>query len=205
MNAGRKRAFDKEEALDKAMRVFWASGYAGTTLSDLTAALGINRPSLYAAFGNKEQLFNASVEHYMARYGAPNWRRLTEPPDAPLENRLKAYLYSIVDLVTAADSPHGCLFVKSSCESGGTAMPEDTTAVLQDMGQESEKALVNFLKAEKLRGELSRDARVKDIAGYLLSVMYGLSVLAKREKSKKELRAVVDTAMQALRTGNPVS
>lgn len=200
MAAGRKRGFDKAEALDKAMRAFWASGYAGTSIRDLTAALGINKPSLYAAFGNKEQLFNAAIEHYMAHYGAPKWSELTEPADAPLETRLRAYLYSIIDLITGTESPPGCLFVKSSCESGSASMPDDITTALQEMGHASEEALIRFLNAEKRRGGLSKDARAKEIADYILSVMYGLSVLAKRKKSKRELRAIVDTALHAVPT-----
>jgi AcrR family transcriptional regulator len=64
MTAGRRRSFDEAQALETAMRVFWRRGYQGTSLSDLTAALGINKPSLYAAFGNKEQLFARALAHY---------------------------------------------------------------------------------------------------------------------------------------------
>lgn len=198
MNAGRKRTFDKQEALDKAMRVFWASGYAGTSLSDLTTALGINKPSLYAAFGNKEQLFRAAVEHYMAHYGAPHWRKLLEPTDAPLAERLRTFLYGIVDLVKGGESPRGCLYVKSSCELGGGSMPEDLTSALQGMGRNDEKALLNFLNSEKLRGGLPTDADTPAIATYLQSVMYGLSVLATRDTSKRSLRSVADTAVRAI-------
>ncbi len=198
MTAGRKRAFDKQEALDEAMRVFWAKGYSGTSVSELTSALGINKPSLYAAFGNKEQLFKASLEHYMRVYGAPNWQKLFEPIDAPLQERLKAYLYGIIDLVSDPDLPKGCLFVKSTCESGSQAMQKNITAVLNGIGQESEKTLVALFNKEKLSGNLPKTANVKQLATYLMSVMYGIGVLAKNGHSKKSLRSAAQLAIQVV-------
>jgi TetR/AcrR family transcriptional regulator, copper-responsive repressor len=198
MNAGRKRAFDKTEALDKAMRVFWENGYAGTSMSDLTAALGINKPSLYAAFGNKEQLFEAAMQHYMAHYGTPLQQRLTTPPDTPLPERLRCYLHGIIDLVTDKESPKGCLFVKSSCESGGAALPEEINRSLQEMGLASERFLLERLESEQRHGQLPGNARLQDLAAYLMSVIYGLSVMARRGKTKPELEAVVETAIRAL-------
>jgi AcrR family transcriptional regulator len=198
MNAGRKRAFDKQEALDKATRVFWENGYAGTSILQLTSALGINKPSLYAAFGNKEQLFAAAMEHYLDQYAAPNLQHLTEPADAPLKDRLKAYLIGIIDLISDCESPKGCMFVKSSCESGGAGVPDDITNSLQDMGMANEIALSNLLEAEKQKGQLPENTQVNDITSYLLSVIYGLTVLVRREKTNEELRAVAEMSIQAI-------
>ena len=170
MNAGRKRSFCKEAALDKAMRVFWENGYAGTSLAHLTEALGINKPSLYAAFGNKEQLFAAAMEHYMEKYAAQNMDRLINPPEAPLKDRLRAYLAGIIDVICDCDSPKGCMFVKSSCESGSVAIPGEIESSLNDMGLANEKALYTALEAEKQRVQLPEDSSVQDITGYLLSV-----------------------------------
>ena len=197
VSAGRKRAFDKAEALDKAMRVFWNNGYSGTSLKDLTEALGINKPSLYAAFGNKEQLFAKALEHYLSGYGAPLLDLLTHPEDAPFGERLRAYLRGIVGLVTESESPQGCLYVKSCCESGGAAMPEDMSASLQGMGLATEQALIERLVSEQERGQLSPQADPKEIAGYLLSLMYGLTVLARRGNPRKELEAIVDFSIAA--------
>ena len=200
MNVGRKRAFDKAEALETAMRVFWDKGFNGTSLTDLTAALGINKPSLYAAFGNKEQLFATALEYYMTEYGAPLLQRLTEPTDAPFSERLRAYLFGIIDMVSDSASPKGCLFVRSSCESGGAAVPDEISAMLKDIGLASERNLTKLLKAEQRRGQLPPGAEPKAIAGYLLSVIYGLSVLARRGKPRKELRTIADTAVRVLPT-----
>ena len=198
MSAGRRREFDKQEALDKAMRVFWESGYAGSSVSDLTTALGINKPSLYAAFGNKEQLFRSAVDHYMADYGAPLWQRLLEPADAPLAERIKAYLYGIADLVSAKDSPQGCLFVKSSCEAGSHAMPEDIANALLAQAKATEKRLTVFLTEERSRGNLAAGAETKQLARYLLSVMYGFGVLVKNGGTRRSLRSVADLAASVI-------
>lgn len=198
MKAGRKRTFDKTEALDKAMRVFWLNGYSGTSVNDITEALGINKPSLYAAFGNKEQLFATALDHYMSQYGAPLLERLTQPADAPLTVRMRAYLLGIVNLVSNKESPKGCLFVRSSCESGSAAMPKDVSISLHDMGLIAEQALTEFLEAEQKQGQLLPSANPRDIAGYLLSVMYGLSVLARRGKIRKELDKIVEFTIDTL-------
>ncbi|MES9968393.1 MAG: TetR/AcrR family transcriptional regulator [Candidatus Thiodiazotropha sp.] len=198
MSAGRRRTFDKSEALDMAMRVFWENGYSGTSMSDLTEALGINKPSLYAAFGNKEQLFETALNHYMSHYGAPIFERLKEPADAPLSERIRSYMLGIIDVINNRQSPKGCLFVKSCCEAGSTAIPDDISLSLQAMRQANERLLTKVVESEQKRGCLSETAKPKDIAEYLLSVLYGLTVQVKQGKSRKELVRIVDIAINAL-------
>ncbi|MET0063378.1 MAG: TetR/AcrR family transcriptional regulator [Candidatus Thiodiazotropha endolucinida] len=198
MSAGRKRTFEKSDALDKAMRVFWEHGYAGTSVSDLTEVLGINKPSLYSAFGNKEQLFTTALEHYMSHYGAPLLERLTQPADLPFADRVRAYMLGIVDLINSDDSPKGCLFVKSCCEAGSSALPEDISLSLQEMRQVNAQLLTKAVQAEQKRGLLLQTAKPRDIAEYLLSVLYGLSVLARQGKSRRELVRIVNVAITAL-------
>jgi len=104
----------------------------------------------------------------------------------------------IIDVICDCESPKGCMFVKSSCESGSAAIPGEIESSLNDMALANETALSDTLKAEKLRGQLPDNARVQDITGYLLSVTYGLTVLAGRGKTKEELRAVADIAVNTL-------
>ena len=198
MNAGRKRSFCKEQALDKAMHVFWENGYAGTSVAQLTSALGINKPSLYAAFGNKEQLFATAMEHYMDEYADQIQGRLTNPPDAPLKERLNSYLSGIIEMICDRESPKGCMFVKSSCESDSVAMSDEIRSSLKDMGLASEIALSELLEAEKLQGQLPADTQVQVITGYLLSVTYGMTVLAGRGQTKEELKAVAEMAVNLI-------
>lgn len=190
MNAGRKRAFDKEEALTKAIQVFWENGYSGTSLTDLTAALGINKPSLYAAFGNKEQLFKAALDHYVCDARAA-FLCLINSSDIPLKARLKTFLYGMIDRVTDCESPKGCLFVKTACESGGVAIPDEITTLLRDMELRMETQLTGLFEAE-----LPEGSQVHNITLYIQLLMSGLSVQAKRGKSSDELKAVADIALQ---------
>ncbi|MES9990853.1 MAG: TetR/AcrR family transcriptional regulator [Candidatus Thiodiazotropha sp.] len=198
MGAGRKRTFDKSDALDKAMRVFWRNGYSATSVTDLTEALGINKPSLYAAFGNKEQLFGAALEHYTSHYGAPILQRLTEPAEAPVSERIKAYMLGITDLVSNKATPKGCFIVKSNCEAGGGDIPDDISLLLQTMRSAHQQTLRKVIATEQERGLLAQTEKPGDIAEYLLSVLYGISVLARQGKSRKELHKVVDIAISAL-------
>ncbi|MEW8239758.1 MAG: TetR/AcrR family transcriptional regulator, partial [Candidatus Thiodiazotropha taylori] len=154
MSVGRKRSFDKSEALDKAMRLFWENGYSGTSVSDLTQQLGINKPSLYAAFGNKEKLFQSALERYMACYAAPLLEQLTRPDEQPLAERIRHYMSNIIELVSNKTSPKGCLFVKSSCEAGGTGVPEEVTQALQSMGLDTRQVLTSLFEQEQSRGRL---------------------------------------------------
>ncbi|MCU7845139.1 MAG: TetR/AcrR family transcriptional regulator [Candidatus Thiodiazotropha sp. (ex Monitilora ramsayi)] len=180
------------------MRVFWENGYSGTSVNDLTEALGINKPSLYAAFGNKEQLFATALEHYMSHYGTPLIEQLTQPSEAPFTERIRDYMLGIIDLVNNKASPKGCLFVKSSCEAGGTAIPDDVSLTLQAMRSVNEQALRKVIEAEQKRGLLLQTAKPRDLAEYLLSVLYGISVLARQGKSRRELVRVVEIAINAL-------
>src|SRR5579862_265007 len=105
---GRPRAFDLEKALHRAMQVFWRKGYLGTSLSDLTEAMGINRPSLYAAFGNKKALFRRAVERYFQGPATYLQDALKEPTARAVVERL---LHGVVDLVTDPKLPRTCLWV----------------------------------------------------------------------------------------------
>ncbi|MES9860720.1 MAG: TetR/AcrR family transcriptional regulator [Candidatus Thiodiazotropha sp. LLP2] len=198
MSAGRKRAFDKSAALDKAMHVFWENGYSGTSISDLTEALGINKPSLYAAFGNKEQLFTTALEHYKSRYGEPVLEKLTKPADLPLVDRIRTYAQGIVDLVCGKSYPRGCLFVKSSCESGSTGIPDDITSLLQNMGSATQLTLSRLFELEQQQGRISSHTKPEELASYLLSVLYGISVLARQGRPREELNGIIEVAIKGL-------
>ncbi len=89
MPAGRQREFDEEIALEAAMSAFWANGFSGTSMADLTRAMGINKPSLYAAFGNKEALFVRALTHYLGKHGYPHAEKL-QAKDRSLPERLPA-------------------------------------------------------------------------------------------------------------------
>src|SRR3990170_350601 len=116
MAGGRPRAFDPDAVLDRALEVFWRQGYEGTALSDLTAAMGINRPSLYAAFGNKEELYRKVLDRYAhgpTAYLAESINRTTAREVA------EHWLQGVIRLLTATDSPGTCLVVHGTLSCGG--------------------------------------------------------------------------------------
>src|SRR3954471_13792358 len=118
MPLGRPRTFDMEKALDQALKVFWRKGFEGTSLPDLTAAMGINRPSLYAAFGNKQSLFRKAVERYEER-SAGQVRQALEGPDVRVA--VKAVLRRNIEAITDSRSPRGCFMVQGALACGDDA------------------------------------------------------------------------------------
>ena len=116
--SGRPRSFDTGKALDRAVDVFWRKGYEGASLSDLTKAMGINRPSLYAAFGDKEQLFRKVLDRYDAGPASYASAALQEPTSRAVVEHL---LYGTADLLTSPGNPHGCLWVQGALACGNGA------------------------------------------------------------------------------------
>src|SRR6059058_6232641 len=111
MPSGRLRQFDVDEALDRALQVFWARGYEGATLPELTKAMGINRPSLYAAFGNKEQLFRKALDRYQT--GPMSF--LTEPLKKPTARAVVEVISSVfIRMLRDRDKARGCLVVSGA-------------------------------------------------------------------------------------------
>ncbi|MCP3871187.1 MAG: TetR/AcrR family transcriptional regulator [Gammaproteobacteria bacterium] len=198
MNAGRKKTFDTQEALDKATKLFWLNGYSGTSISDLTATLGINKPSLYNAFGNKEHLFQASLDHYMKHYGSPRWEKLNVSEEIPLEHRLKAFLQAVIKLVTDPGLPQGCLFVKSTCDSNSHALPEAITQTLKELASNNLTALEAVLRKERAAGSIPPTVDIDQMATYLASVLYGIAVLARSGSSADSLQKAADMAVSTL-------
>ena len=144
--AGRKRAFDREIALDKAMRVFWNNGFAGTSVSNLTSELGINTPSLYAAFGNKEQLFKEVMSHYSTHYVSRHYKNLIGESELSFKERLEVCFSGLIALFTDGETPLGCLLVKSVNESESVAFPEEV--------RQRQYNTANLAKRRKVDGEV---------------------------------------------------
>lgn len=191
MATGRPREFDTELALERAMEVFWRQGYEGTSLSDLTQALGITRPSLYAAFGNKEALFRRVLARYEARAGAYRPKALAAPTAREVARQL---LDGAAALHGDKANPAGCLGVQGALACGVEAGA--IRAELIAHRSEGEKAIRQRLKRAKMEGDLAADADPAALASYLSAVLYGMAVLAAGGASRKELVHVADTAMQ---------
>lgn len=187
---GRPRAFKEEEALEKATCVFWRKGFEGTSLSDLTEAMGINRPSLYAAFGNKEELFRKVMD----RYGRGPASHVCEAMEARTAREVaERCILGTADLLCDPSHPPGCLGVNAFVAGADEAVREDMAARRFAVIEALRK---RFVRARK-EGDLPAGADPSALAMYISTVTQGMSVLAASGAKQADLQQVARLAMDA--------
>lgn len=190
---GRPRAFDREAALERATRLFWLRGYEATSIADLTEAMGIGAPSLYAAFGSKEALYVEALGHYQARYEALVWGRFgtagtaREAAACLLLDSAAALSGSLVDI------PRGCMVALSTV--GGEGLSELRDLVRSARGVTLER-LEARLEQARAEGELPASADLRALARFVQTVQTGMSILARDGACRGELEGVARVAMQ---------
>jgi AcrR family transcriptional regulator len=189
---GRPREFDPDRALDRALEVFWRKGYEGASLPELTRAMGINRPSLYAAFGNKEALFRRVLDRYAAGPAAYAREALNEPTARGVAERL---LHGAIDRLAEPHYPRGCLLVQGALACGEAA--ESVRRELAARRREAERALRRRFERASAEGDLPADADAADLACYVTTVLRGMAVQAAGGASRGELRRVAAMALRA--------
>ncbi len=194
MATGRQRLFNTEQALDAAMLTFWKNGYSGTSIASLTTAMGINKPSMYAAFGNKEQLFLTAVERYVQKHGFPHAEKLMQGAES-LKERVRLYLSSIAEMQMDEDLPGGCFVTNSSCEYGGNLLPEQAGQAIKLINSNTQSGLLAFFESEQQKGNLSNKTITKDLVLYLQTINNGMAVLARGGASKAELDSIIHQAI----------
>ncbi len=190
MKAGRHRCFDKEIALEQAMDVFWTNGFAGTSMSDLTTAMGINKPSLYSAFGNKEKLYKSTLERYVQKYGAIHAEQLFLEGKS-FNERLRSYLTSIAQMATEPKLPGGCFVCLSTCEMDGASIPVDAMQTIFKINQVTNSSLTDFFKSEIAAGNVSSERSPNIMANYIMSLQFGLAVMARSGAKISELDEII--------------
>jgi AcrR family transcriptional regulator len=189
---GRPKSFDKNEAIDKAMHVFWQFGYEGASLADLIAAMGINKPSMYSTFGNKEDLFKLALERYTTQ-AVGYIQEVIKHPTAKAV--VADFLTRSVKILTSIDNPNGCLVIQ------GALTTSDNALSVKQLLIEHRKHYEGLL-AERFQQSINNDDLPATIdpavlAKYITSLHQGLSVQASSGASESELLAVVDFIMQA--------
>jgi AcrR family transcriptional regulator len=190
---GRPRSFDRDEALERAMRVFWERGYEGTSIRDLLDAMGVSPPSLYAAFRSKESLFREAVERYERVEGAVTARALTDEPTA--RAAIEVMLRGNADAYADPAKPSGCMTVLSATV--GMPVHAPVRDFLRELRLRSQDAIQHRLECGVAEGDLPLGVDTATLAMFYTSVLEGLSVKARDGASRDELQRVIDCAMTA--------
>jgi AcrR family transcriptional regulator len=186
------RTFDRDKALDTAMRLFWRHGYEGVSLNDLTSAIGVAPPSLYAAFGSKAGLYREALDRDLGMQGA-----LTGLDGAPnLPHVVATILHNAVDAVTSPEGERGCMVSSGMVNSAPehSELARELTARRDDMRHSISDALLRWIDR----------ARADTLARYLVTVLQGLSVQARDGATQDELKQVVDQVLAGIRATLPL-
>jgi AcrR family transcriptional regulator len=189
---GRQREFDVDEALCVALNVFWQKGFEGASLTDLTGAMGITRPSLYAAFGNKEELFRKAFDRYQSSYLRFATEALQEPTARQVAEHL---LFGYIDVLTDGSHPPGCLGTN-----GALVCSADAEPIRQELVARRAAALEAIHRRfEEARegGDLPKDADALGLAQYLFTVALGMAVQATSGFDREALHRVATLALRA--------
>jgi len=185
---GRPREFDVEEALAAALRVFWEKGYDGASLTDLTEAMGITRPSLYAAFGNKEELFKRALDLYQSEKLAYVGKALAAPTGRGVARRL---LEGAIENTTG--ECRGCLGVIATVGCGNKDSPIKQD--IQERAQSARSAMVQRMQRAIDEGDFTILVEAEAMTRYVIAVMQGISVQAGAGASREDLQRVAEATL----------
>ena len=197
MERGRPRTFDEEHALDAALAIFWRNGYQGASLAELTHAMGISKPSLYSAFGNKEKLYLSALERYGEQQLIKHAERLAAEPD--LKSAMRAFLRSVATMLTSPELPGGCMVVTSAVACDTAALPQSVVAAIgTTVNQSAFGPLKDRLQKELQRRNLPVDTPVEQLADFFTTIMTGMAVMAKVGATQERLFDTIEHALCVL-------
>jgi AcrR family transcriptional regulator len=195
---GRPRSFDRERALQAAVRMFRERGYDGATLADLQEAMGgIAPPSLYAAFGSKEELFKEAVSAYVASTGEAG-RCALETKELTTREAIEQVMRANVAAITKTGEPHGCMLVLGALNcTAEHAEGAKASEYLHRLRLETHGSILQRIKRGVREGDVARGTDVDGLAMFVTTFLHGLSVQARDGASRAALNAAVDRAMRA--------
>ncbi|WP_092885450.1 TetR/AcrR family transcriptional regulator [Roseicitreum antarcticum] len=186
---GRPLSFDREVVLERAMLAFWDSGYETTSISDLTAAMGVTAPSLYAAFGNKQQLFMEAMRRYAGDRVAFE-QAMRQAPSA--REAVAGMLRGAAELYTGDTTPRGCLL--ASAAATGSPDASEVRAAVAAERREVREIIMRRILVDIAQGHLAPDTPAPMLADLTLAVTQGMSVLARDGADRESLLAVAEAA-----------
>jgi len=192
---GRPREFEPDAALASAMDAFWKGGYAATSLETLSAATGLNRPSLYGAFGDKQALYMQAYRRYREHVRETFAPLLAE--NAPLRDKLRRILLAALELyLSGAEGPRGC-FTVLSASSDAVTDPE-IRKIVGEAIENSDRAFERLFEAARTAGELPADADPRRLARMASATVHTLSIRARARLPRAEIEPIVDDAVATL-------
>ncbi|WP_448951236.1 TetR/AcrR family transcriptional regulator [Labrys neptuniae] len=191
---GRPRTFDRNAALERAMRVFWAKGYEATQLVDLTAAMGINPPSFYAAFESKEAIFREAVDLYLATDGAASMRALADT--ASTRDAIAAMLLASIDIALANPAKGGCMVSLGliNCQEQN----EGVRALMRGLRKTTEDLIHQRLERGLAEGDLSPSADIGRMSRFYAAMLQALSLQAQDGASQEDLAGIAEASLAAV-------
>jgi AcrR family transcriptional regulator len=190
---GRPRSFDRDAALKSAMMVFWDKGYDGASLPELTEAMGIHSPSLYAAFRSKQELYREALDLYGETEGSGIWESIPEAPTA--RGAVEQFLHTSADAFTRRNRPGGCMIALGELQA--TAANDSVRRDLRRRRARGVTILRRRLERAVDAGELPRSTDCQAVALFYATVQHGMSIQARDGASRDALRAIADSAMAA--------
>jgi AcrR family transcriptional regulator len=190
---GRPISFDRDAALEAAMLLFWERGYEGTSMADLTQAMGLNPSSIYAAFGDKQALFSLAVKRYVETRAQYATKALEEPT---LKKVVRALFENTIAFLTTPGHPPTCMTLAGAAGCSVEATP--ARDIMTEIRKQNEAVMrERFIKARK-SGEFPKDINIDDYTRYLSSIIAGLSIQAANGSTKAELKRTSQMALRHL-------
>jgi AcrR family transcriptional regulator len=200
---GRPRTFDIDFALDRAVEVFWKHGFQDASMHELTEAMGLSKPSLYAAFGDKEALYLKTLERYVALLIGRHAAHLNDEPDG--RRAVEGFLRSLARMLADPALPGGCFIINGTADCGGSTIPASVELALRAALQGSETMISERLERAKIDGDLPAEAQPHALAALFGSLIAGLAVMAKSGADVGKLNTVIDAAMAVWPAPSPTS
>lgn len=192
---GRPRTFDVDAVLESALAVFWRHGFLEASLTELTAAMGLSKPSLYAAFGDKGALYLKALDRYISQRLAPHLKVLEVEPDC--RKAVEGFLKSTAVMFSDPQLPGGCFIVTGATNIGAANVPKDVDAALRMALTGSESRILSRLRRAQQEGQLATDIDVGELAGMFSALLAGLAVQARAGASLPRLHRMIDNLMRA--------
>lgn len=190
----RPKKFDDAAGLQKALNVFWKKGYSATSISDLTASMDINAPSLYATYGDKHRLFVSALQSYMQSQHA--WMRQSVAENKPVRDIIRFLLASLVDETLADPERRGCFMVNTVTEMAN----QDTQvfAIASDNEHQVRSILADLIRKGQANGEIAAGKDADILASFLFINFMGIRVIAATNNDKKHLHKALDVILSAI-------